>query len=609
VTLPSDSTAEAVSSLLQLFPPNPLKHGRWTGLTSNGEKRTSTHPGHPVNEAMVEAHLTRAEGRFPVYGWLPGFDDGTNVGCIDLDAKGFTDASALDDARAAILEVAERHGLKVYAERSSRGKGWHLWAWADKPVPYATMKAALKRLVSEAGHPKVEVYPMGDGPSSRWVIMPYAGALNDPKGLGRTHLEAQDGRSIPLDELLDSVDSSPHGVFLELAQSRKSQPLPIISNSNAPSSGVLSELVNLASSHQPAQRHDTAVAFLNLGERAGALEGMADALKSEAVYGVWVGDGSRTLEEWGEEVDRWLEHLRLNPEGNRRGIPYLEEQGYAVERLSEAMRAVESARRIQTNGRHMREITGDAVKALERTNTPPRIFIRAGALVRVTEKVEPFSKDSLKGALDRAADFVKIETKTDKDSDEPRQIVTPSRPPTDVVSDILSLPNLSFPRLEAIVSAPVFLADGRLLATPGYDPESRTLLRLDGLEGVRCDMRPREALEWLLGELLADFPFVTPAHRAHALALLLQPFVRPLIPGLTPLYLIEAPTRGTGKGLLAEAAGIVSTAQPLPVMDLPNDKDEFEKRVTSTLLEGRTHILLDNVTRLDSPTLAAAQAS
>jgi len=60
----------------------------------------------------------------------------------------------------------------------------------------------------------------------------------------------------------------------------------------------------------------------------------------------------------------------------------------------------------------------------------------------------------------------------------------------------------------------------------------------------------------LLDELLIDFPFADEASRANALALLLLPYVRPLIVGPTPLHLITAPTQGTGKDLLAQLAPI-----------------------------------------------------
>jgi len=66
----------------------------------------------------------------------------------------------------------------------------------------------------------------------------------------------------------------------------------------------------------------------------------------------------------------------------------------------------------------------------------------------------------------------------------------------------------------------------------------------------------------LLDSLLGDFPFADQASRANALALLLLPFVRPLIDGPTPLHLIEAAKPGTGKGLLADVVHAIATGRP-----------------------------------------------
>ena len=111
----------------------------------------------------------------------------------------------------------------------------------------------------------------------------------------------------------------------------------------------------------------------------------------------------------------------------------------------------------------------------------------------------------------------------------------------------------------------------------------------------------------LLDEWLGDFPFTEAASQAHAVAAALTPIVRELIVGPTPLFAIDAPAPGTGKGLRAETIGLVALGAPPPVMADVRDQDELRKRVTSLLLEGSPVILLDNVNhRLASGTLAAA---
>ena len=157
---------------------------------------------------------------------------------------------------------------------------------------------------------------------------------------------------------------------------------------------------------------------------------------------------------------------------------------------------------------------------------------------------------------------------------------------------------------------PVFLEGGVLLAEDGYDPDSGLLLKLTGLEALRADMPTDEALDLILCGVYGDFPYADPdAGRAHTLSLLLQPFVRQLIKGPTPFFLIDAPARGTGKGLLSEATALIVTGQPAPVMALPRDNDETEKRITAALLAAQTFLLLDNLTSITSTSLAAALTS
>ncbi len=256
--------------------------------------------------------------------------------------------------------------------------------------------------------------------------------------------------------------------------------------------------------------------------------------------------------------------------------------------------------KVRVNARFMRDITSDAVSVLEANNDPPRLFRSGTTLVRTRDrKVEILERTHLKGLLDRTADFVK----ENKDGE-----TAPARPPSDVVDDILTLPDLPFPNLEGIRNTPVFMPNGELLAVDGYHPGSGLLLDLADLGRIET-LPLSEARGHVLEELLTDFPFVDEASKAHAVALLLQPFVRPMIEGPTPLFGVDAPTRGTGKGLLVDAVARVVTGGPAPIMAQPRDSDEIEKRVTAKLLAGSSMIVLDNVTALRASSLAAALTS
>ena len=108
-------------------------------------------------------------------------------------------------------------------------------------------------------------------------------------------------------------------------------------------------------------------------------------------------------------------------------------------------------------------------------------------------------------------------------------------------------------------------------------------------------------------ELLGDFPFVSDAERAHALALLLLPLVRGLVDGPTPMHVIDKPAPGTGGSLLAELVVLVATGRRSASMTEGRDEDEWRKRVTAKLLGSPPVFHLDNIRRpLDSAALASA---
>ena len=114
------------------------------------------------------------------------------------------------------------------------------------------------------------------------------------------------------------------------------------------------------------------------------------------------------------------------------------------------------------------------------------------------------------------------------------------------------------------------------------------------------------ATDVLLHDLVGDFPFVAASDRAHALCLLLLPFVRSLIDGRTPLHLIEKPKERSGAGLLADVLLFPATGGSTAVMTIGNNEDEMRRTLTARLASSPMAILLDNTTELSSAALAAA---
>jgi hypothetical protein len=278
-----------------------------------------------------------------------------------------------------------------------------------------------------------------------------------------------------------------------------------------------------------------------------------------------------------------------------------------VSLTSDQVRQLEDiASTIQTNNRPMREITDDALAAIQAANTPAVVFVRGGALARIRKDegerpiIEQLGEASLRGILARAAYFARV---TDKSA----QHVAP---PKEIVQDVLALGSWPLPPLEGITETPVLRADGTVLTTPGYDAASRLVYApARGLIVPTVPARPspedcRRAVD-LLAEAVNDFPFENEASRANAHALMLTPVVRPAIPGQVPMALIDATKAGTGKGLLIGLASQTTTGRPAAMLAAPTREEEWHKTLLSVLARGTTFLAIDEADELASPALAS----
>jgi hypothetical protein len=276
---------------------------------------------------------------------------------------------------------------------------------------------------------------------------------------------------------------------------------------------------------------------------------------------------------------------------------------------------------IQINDRQLREIVSDAWAAVHRANEhgasiyphTPFLFHRAGKLVRLVvgesgPEIDDMDEDAVFGLLARTADW-------HRSGDES---VVETSPPRDAARDMLAYPDLHLPTLEGVISTPVFGQKGELIMSEGYHQEDRVWLSPDAnleLQSIPENPTPEEiaaARELFFDDLLIDFPFVDASDRAHALAAMILPFIRRMIDGPTPMHLIEAPTMGSGKGLLANLISIVATGAVCDARTLPESEDEVRKMVTAELMKGRSIILLDNANdrrQLYSSSLASVLTS
>lgn len=269
-------------------------------------------------------------------------------------------------------------------------------------------------------------------------------------------------------------------------------------------------------------------------------------------------------------------------------------------------RPVEGLPTIRADCQDLRSVTSECWDAIACANNPPRYFRYIGIPSRLEKDDDgtlvprELIPDRLRHELARVANWVSGE------QDEP------AKPPIDVVRDVLATPNPPLPILTRITDVPVFAPDGSLSMAEGYHPAGHTYrMTRVGLVIPDVPTAPTpndvEAAKSLILEMISEFPFVDEADRAHAVGLLLLPFVRDLIDGPTPNHLIEAPQPGSGKGLLADVLLTPACGKQVASISEARDDDEWRKRITAQLRSARSVLLLDNVTRpLNSGSLASA---
>lgn len=260
-------------------------------------------------------------------------------------------------------------------------------------------------------------------------------------------------------------------------------------------------------------------------------------------------------------------------------------------------------------------VNDQALAALARDEA---LFARGEALVEIRDgerdrapAIRIVAPSSLRDRISRMVRF-KAWKEDRKNPDHPKLV--PVHPPKWCI-DALHTRGLypGIPTLEGIVEAPVLLADGTVLERPGYDPGSGLFL-VPRIEFPPIPAKPgvddaRRALAEL-DEVVRDFPFERPEHKAAASAAILTPLARRAYSGPSPLVAVDATTRGSGKGLLCNAVATIFLGRPMPTMAAANDDDEMRKRITASVLGGEQLVLFDNVGEtLGCPSLDAALTS
>lgn len=158
-----------------------------------------------------------------------------------------------------------------------------------------------------------------------------------------------------------------------------------------------------------------------------------------------------------------------------------------------------------------------------------------------------------------------------------------------------------FPELTRVSQTPFIRPDGSVCAKNGYDEMTGTMLVMgnSGMDRLDIPELPSQAdaataARYLLGTWLGDFSFRDEASQANALALVLTPFIRGLVP-LVPLAVISGLQMGVGKNLMADCiAGMMTgTADVAPMPWIPDDDEENAKKLHAAFREGYSLMCFD----------------
>lgn len=165
------------------------------------------------------------------------------------------------------------------------------------------------------------------------------------------------------------------------------------------------------------------------------------------------------------------------------------------------------------------------------------------------------------------------------------------------------------PTARVISSVPALTARGTVLTDPGLHRGDGVLVAIPRREralwraGYKTPGNPTKeqsqaAADFLLNELLRDFPFETEGDRARAFAYLLTVVSRPLFP-TAPGFVLDASSRGTGKTKLAALPRIIMTGSTLAatIGYSRKDDEEIEKRMATAALGGVMYLHVDELPR------------
>lgn len=291
-----------------------------------------------------------------------------------------------------------------------------------------------------------------------------------------------------------------------------------------------------------------------------------------------------------------------------------------------------SAQSIWAHWPHNDQVRVATASLLALNDNNPRLFRRTdGKVVRIHKAANDVTLQEVNERAQWAVELSRVFT-FQRSEDEGLA------PFPDLVSHFVGSNELELPFVEKVSRVPVFASDGSLITKNGYHLAGRIYLHATEEFLPVPDVVTEEHVEEAkrsFNQALQDFPFSDcfdghdpqpvrhdqndkastnwdrgVSSRAHATAMLLQPFVQAMIDGPAPLHFVVKSEPGTGAGYLVNVGGFMLYGNEMPSKVVPTNEEELHKVITATLRGGSSTVFLDNLNHeLSSAALASALTS
>jgi hypothetical protein len=169
--------------------------------------------------------------------------------------------------------------------------------------------------------------------------------------------------------------------------------------------------------------------------------------------------------------------------------------------------------------------------------------------------------------------------------------------PTSLIQHIEAVAGETWQPMLGVTQHPVLWKGQLLFGDNEFHAPTGLFMQTGSLTVERWD-DPVAAYKFLVSEWLGDFAFASDLDRAKAVmmpATMLVAKTDMMNQAGPPIFLDTAPFPGTGKSLKTSVCHAAITGSPAPASLYPERKEEREKVITATIMEGQTHLAFDNL--------------